>query len=316
MSHRPSPILATHLALPCLLLSALLPAQYSRAKSDIDKVRSARSYLDLDKDRADQLSRAKTLNEACDYLRNSLAECGKELADFGSNFRDERAKPRSAAATVRGQAEALQSALKYWMAKLDSTDNHKTEGEKVLAQADELIKQWTELERRIEETRRWLADGQKSATQERDRTMQDCRPIEDAQNAAWARLQAAQRADDRADAEHDRALERVLTAETKENETYERYKDAAARGAKSEEVWALRQQWSQAANEENDALGAAYNALQSHQSAREELKSAYAQLGSAQRDMRAFAAANNADKIVENFNYFVRWNELFDKEFK
>jgi hypothetical protein len=182
----------------------------------------------------------------------------------------------------------------------------------VLGQAR--MRDWEDFTRKCDQTRRWLGDNLKNATSERDRSMQDCRPIEEAQNTAWTRLQNAQRADDKADYDHDRALERVVSGEAKENDCYERYRDAVARGAKSEDAWALRQRWAYAANEQNDALSAAFSALQTLNSAREELSRAYVQLAAAQRELRQFTAATNADKIVENYNNFVRWVELFERE--
>ncbi len=182
----------------------------------------------------------------------------------------------------------------------------------VLGQAR--TRDWEDFSRKCDQTRRWLSDGLKNATSDRDRVMQDCRPIEDAQNAAWARLQAAQRADDKADYDHDRALERVVAGEAKENDCYERYRDAVSRGAKSEDAWVLRQRWAQAASEQNDALSASFSALQTMQSAREELSRAYIQLAGTQRELRQFTAVTNADKIVEQYNNFVRWSELFERE--
>lgn len=291
-------------------------AQFSRPRADYEKVRSQQGYVNLDRDRAEQAPIAKNLYDACNTLVDSLANTGRELSEFGSNFADERSRIRRAAANLRGQAEVTRGAVDSWMRKLGTTENHKNDGERAIAQLNELSKQWTELTRRIDETRAWVTEGLRLATRDKDRITQDSKPIQDAQNAAWARLQTAQRSAKRADEEHDRAIERVVASEARENESYERYCAATvASGGRTEETAALRANWARAVAEEQEALATSYTAHQAAQTAREEVNRAYAQLATSQREMRAFAAATDANRIVENYNFFVKWNELFAREF-
>jgi hypothetical protein len=180
--------------------------------------------------------------------------------------------------------------------------------------AEAQAREWQRLADTCDKTRRWLADSLKAAASDRDRAMQDARPVADAQNAAWAKLQEAKRALDRADDDHDRGVERVVAAEIKENEAFERWRDAVARGAKSEETWVLRQRWAQSAGEALDAMSAAFNLFQTLSRAREDANRAYADLAQSQRQMRDFAAAANADRIVEQFNNFTQWTDLFERE--
>lgn len=312
-------------------MSSPVTAQYSKVGSLIG---SLGSFGETVRD----LSSRQPLDEAKIYYNTQkLREAGKAVADalagFGEPLANAAISPHEQTlrepgqlakrlAHYAGERELGERCLQ--MEKLintevknrssDFNDAVKRLGAELGVLAQARTRDWEDFARKCDQTRRWLTDSLKSATSERDRSMQDCRPIEDAQNAAWARLQAAQRADDRADQEHDRALERVVAGEAKENENYERYRDAVARGAKSEEAWALRQRWAQAANEQNDALSASYSALQNLNSAREELARAYVQLAAAQRELRAFTAATNADKIVQNYNYFVQWVEIFERE--
>lgn len=304
------------LALVTLASERAATAQFSRARSDFEKVRSAQGTLNLDRDRAEQAGVAKNLYEYCGALMDSLTNCGRELSEFGSNFADQRGKPRRAIAVVRGQAETSRAALDAWMRKLAGTENHKSEGEKVLAQINELSKQWNEMTRAVDETRSWLTEGLRNATRDRERITQDCRPVEDAQNAAMTRYQNACRSAKRAEEEHDRALERVVAAEQRENESYERYSQTVTRGGTNEEAANLRAAWARFAREENEALAAAFNAFQAALAARDELKAAYGQLASSQREMVNYATATDANRIVENYNFFVRWNELFEKDFR
>ncbi len=296
--------------------ASLAPAQFSNARPGYEKVQYYQGRLSAEKARSDSLDVAKNLYDACGTLMDSLSYSGRELSEFGNTFGDERAKPRRAAAAVRGQAEVMRAALDTWMRRLNSPDNHKSEYENVVSQTNELVKQWNEYLRRIDETRRWVNDGLNEATKRKEQISRDCKPIEDAQNAAWARVTAAQRTDNRADEEHDKALERCVGAEVKENDCFYRYLEATAnRSMRSEDVWALRQQWDRAVIEMRDALSYAYGAYQTMVSAREELNRAYQQLAPTLRDMQTFTAGTDANKVVENFNYFVRWSELFTKEF-
>ena len=129
-------------------------------------------------------------------------------------------------------------------------------------------------------------------------------------------MSAAQVADNRADLEHDRALERCVAAEARENDCCLRYIDATLnRSMRPEDVWAARQQWDRAAVEMRDALSASYSAHQAMIAARDTLKSAYEQLAPLQRDLQTFTAGTDANKVVETYNHFVRWNELFAKDF-
>ena len=101
-----------------------------------------------------------------------------------------------------------------------------------------------------------------------------------------------------------------------DHECFNRYLEATLnRSMRSEDVWALRQQWDRAVVEMREALSNTYTAYQSMMTAREELNRAYQQLAPTLRDMQAFTAGTDANKVVESYNYFVRWNELFTKEF-
>lgn len=303
-------------AVVAVALAATAPAQFSSARSAFEKVQSNQSKLSVDRDRRESIDVAKNLYDACGSLMDSLRESGRELAEFGNTFGDERGRPRRAAAAVRGQAEVTRAALDAWTRRLNTPDNHKSECENVISQTNELVKQWGEYTRRIEETRRWLSDGLNEATRRKEQISRDCKPIEDAQNAAWARVNAAQRADNQADEAHDRSLERCVSAESKENECFNRYLEATLnRSMRSEDVWALRQQWDRAVVEMREALSNTYTAYQTMMTAREELNRAYQQLAPTLRDMQAFTAGTDANKVVESYNYFVRWNELFTKEF-
>ena len=315
----------------CAAISAPAAAQYSKVGSFIS---TANSHADTVRD----LAGRQPLDEPKIYYNaQKMREAAKAAADALSGFGEPLA---SAALSPHEQMlkdpSELAKKLVYWlgdremidrcnqMEKLintptgsrgsDFADTVKRMGSDLYVLGQARMRDWEDLSRKCEQTRRWLSDNLKNTTSERDRSLQDCRPIEDAQNAAWARLQAAQRADDKADYDHDRALERVVAAEAKENDCFERYRDGVARGAKSDEAWALRQRWSYAANEQNDTLSAAFSALQTLQAAREELSRAYVQMATAQREMRQFTVASNADKIVESYNNFVRWTDLFERE--
>jgi len=327
---RSSPHFALALA-ACAFLSSPATAQYSKvgglissANSYGDTIRDLTSRQPLDEPKI--YYNAQKMREAAKYAVDALAGFGDPLAYAALSPHEQMLR----------DPNQLAKKLAYWLGdrelmdrcaqleKLINTDARsrssdfddavKRLGSDLYVLGQARTRDWEEFSRKCDQTRRWLSDNLKNATSERDRSMQDCRPIEDAQNAAWARLQAAQRADDKADYEHDRALERVVAAEAKENDTYERYRDAVTRGAKSEDAWALRQRWAQAANEQNDSLAAAFSALQTLNTAREELGRAYVQLAGTQRELRQFTAATNADKIVENYNNFVRWTDLFERE--
>ena len=315
----------------CTCFSSPAAAQYSKVGGLISSINGfGAALLDLANryplDEPKIYSNAQKMREAAKAAVDALAGFGDPLAYAALSPHEQMLKdPNLLAknlALLLGDREMMDRCAQ--LEKLINTDvNSRSSGfadnVKQLCGSCSLLgqnraREWEELSRKCDQTRRWLYDNLKNATSERDRSLQDCRPIEDAQNVAWARLQAAQRADDRADSDHDRALERVVAAEAKENDAYERYRDGVARGAKSEESWALRQRWSQSATEQNDLLLAAYSAFQTHNIAREEVSRAYIQLAASQRDMRAFTVASNADKIVENYNNFVRWSDLFERE--
>lgn len=180
--------------------------------------------------------------------------------------------------------------------------------------ADARYSDWQKYAELIDKTRRWLEDSQKQAASDRDRSMQDCRPIIEAQNAAWAKLKEAEAAEKRADEEHSRALESLVAAESKENETCVAWCEVVANNGTSENIWQARQRWEQASGQESEALVNSLVKFQAWASAREDLKSAYAQLVTAQKQLRDFAGLGDANKVVEQFNRFTLWKDLLERD--
>jgi DNA repair exonuclease SbcCD ATPase subunit len=290
-------------------------AQFSYARSAAEKVRSTAGNLSADRERRDSLPQARQIYEDLGTVMDRLGDCGRELAEFGSRFGEERGRIRRAAQAARGQAEATRKAVDSWIRKLDSTENHKSEYENARSQLSNFEREWSELQKRVEETRRWLSDGVASTQSQKDRLMGDCRPISNAQNAAWARFLEAQRNENRRDEEHDRLVERFAGAEAKENDACSRYIDAYTARRGTEEVWALKLQWHRSIDEARELAASCYGAFQALRQARDECERAYRELAQAQNELRNWAAGTNLNEIVELNNFYVRWNELFTKEF-
>lgn len=316
LSSKSCPCLATSVV---LLSSALLVpyagAQYGYARSAAEKIRGMTANLSAERDRRDSLSQARQIYDDLGTVMDRLADCGRELAEFGQRFAEERARIRRAAQTARGQAEATRKAVDSWIRKLDSTENHKSEYENVRSQLANFEREWTDLQRRIEETGRWLRDGVTSSQSQKERLMGDCRPIANAQNAAWARYLDAQKNENRRDEEHDRLVERLVVAEARENDACSRYIDAYMARRGTEEVWALKSQWHRAIEEQRELAASCYGAFQALRQARDESERAYRELAQSQNELRTWAAGTNLNEVVELNNSFVRWMELYAKEF-
>jgi chromosome segregation ATPase len=305
-------------SLAVIALGLLVPraeAQYSYARSAAEKVRSATGNLSADRDRKDSLPQARQIYDDLGTVSDRLSDCGRELAEFGQRFSDERSRIRRAAQNVRGQIEVTRKAVDAWIRKLDSTENHKTEYENVRSQLSNFEKEWTELLRRIDETGRWLREGVSSSQSQKERLMGDCRPISNAQNAAWARYLEAQKNENRRDEEHDRLVERLVAAEARENDACLRYIDAYTSRRSTDEVWALKSQWHRAIDEQRELAASCYNAFQALRQARDESERAYRELAQSQNELRTWAAGTNLNEVVELNNFFVRWQELYAKEF-
>lgn len=315
----------------CAAISAPAAAQYSRVSGYLSTASSyGATVLDLANrqplDEPKIYSNAQKMREAIKAAADALSGFGEPLAGAALSPHQQALKEPSELAKrliyLLGDREALipcDEMMKLINTPIGSRSSDfantvKSLGSNMYVIGQARMRDWEDFSRKCEQTRRWLSDNVKNWTSQRDRSLQDCRPIEDAQNAAWARLQAAQRADDKADYDHDRALERVVAGEAKENDCFERYRDGVSRGAKTDEAAALRQRWAYAIAEQNDALSASFSYLQTAQAAREELTRAYAQMAAAQREMRQFTAATNADMIMENYNNFLKWTELFERE--
>lgn len=317
--------------LACAILSAAATAQYRKTadlmytlgSSLAGEMRSLSGQKPIDE--AKMFACANRIKEASQNAARALSGFGEPLANAAKSPHESTLnEPLKAAKLLiyqldRDLPQKCESVTKLINTDVNSRgsgfpDTLAAESLGLAIMAEARYKEWQTYADLCDKTRRWLADSLKNATNDRDRATQDSRPIEEAQTAAWVRLKAAKDTEERADTEHDRGVERVAAAEAREDDAYARWRDAVSRGAQSEETWAMRQRWAQAANEEYDALVAAITLFQTLNAAREEVSRAYVQLAAAQKQMREFTVVADANKVVEQFNNFTQWLDLFERD--
>jgi hypothetical protein len=309
-----------------LALTSLANAQLSYARSAFERLRSAMSEVSTDREDSRLDAAARTALEQANAMSAALSELGRSIAGSGP-FESDRVLVANLAQQLRRTLELTARNAQGVSNTVQGRSRFSTEADyrKELAnQVSDLklgyentAREWDNLQRRIEETRRWLKDRLSEAQAMRDNTAKPAEALQRAEEQMQAQRDSLNERFRSAFFAWVSAKERSSEANVRENESFRQWQNAiqAADGNQfAERVKDLANRWLEAKEAQMAAERSDWEAFVALERASEERKRGTAELARAMTEVRNFAREATSDAINRRWAELDRWSREYERE--
>jgi hypothetical protein len=307
-------------------LSANSSAQLSQARSAFDRIRSAMSDLQSDRDDARTEAAARTIQDNATAMMNALNDLGRSITGSGA-FESERTQ-------VAQLGQQLRRTLEYLCRNAVSVGNTVQGRSRFPVEADyrkqlgldcsdvktvfgNVSNEWEQLNRRVEETKRWLRDRLAEAATMKDNAAKPAEALQRAEEQMHAQRESLNERFSSAFHAWISAKNNSASANARENDAFKQWQGAvqsAAGNQFADRVKDLANRWLEAKEAQMAAERADWDAFMVLERAKEERKRMTSDLSRAMQELRNFAREATGDAINRRWAEFDRWSFEFERE--
>lgn len=317
-------ILLTSLVLGACVAQA--SAQLSQARSAFDRMRSSIGDIQSDRDDARTEAAARSIQEYATNMRNALSELGRSIGGSGP-FESERAQVAQAGVQISRTLELLVRNAGSVSNTVQGRSRFSTEADYRRELANHcsdlktvfgnMASEWDQLQRKVEETRRWLRDRLAEAKAMKDNASRPAEALQQAEEQMQARRDALNDRFNSAFNAWVSAKSNSASANVRENEAFRQWQSAiqaANNNQFADRVKDLANRWLEAKEAQMAAERADWEAFVNLENAAAERKRVTSELGRAMQDLRNFAREATNDTIQRRWADFDRWSGEFERE--
>lgn len=306
------------LSVASLAITAPAIGQFSKVKSAMERVRSLKGDISVDKDRASLTTTASALVDQAEVIRSSVKGLGKELAEARGPYSSERSNIRKYSDGMEREGERLWKQATNWAATLKSQADHTDMTRESLSETEIMIQSWETYVREIETRRRWINDGLAQAKELRENTAKPATELERAEEEYMAKEKEATERVKRAFLELADEEGRLADARVKEKQAFDAWRAAVGteKGNEfSEKMKRLTATWADAQEKTIDSTKRQWDKFLVFQDLVGEKKRTIEYYIKSVTNLRRFIKDMSETGANQAWEDFTTWKEVLEKDF-
>lgn len=307
------------------VLTSPAQAQFQRARSHLEKIRSLANDIQPDKEESRLLATAKDMVDQANSMASALESVGETLARASGPFENERSEIYRAAAALRKDAQELAKQAQILInfigrkSTWDKLEDYKKElawpcQDVSLFVSAVLAKNWVGLETTIKKSQDWLREQLNAALTLRDNGSKPLVGLQKIEEEIVVRAAAIWKIKKEATARSFQEWDKFEEANRKENAAAEAYAVARASDADKSKLASLLDALKRAGADKKAAASAVFEADRAAVEKTNEAFRALSDIARPMEEIRTFVENANSDTINERWTNFEQWTKLLERD--
>ncbi len=308
-----------------LALGAPLTAQYIRARTHLEKLRSLANEVQPDRDESRIESTCKEIIDTATAMSSAMADIGETLMRASGPYESERSEIHRMAQTLRRLTDEVSNDARNLIAHFSRKSSYsKVEDYKSdltykcqdvrMEIANGIGRDWAGIENAISKTRGWMREQLNAALTLRDNAAKPLAGLQQIEEQLLARMAASNQIVQTAFHRWWESQTKLAEANTRENAASQAYAAARSSDADQSRLASLYDTLKRALADKQAAAAAVHTASDALQRATNDSHRAISDMVRPMEDIRNFVDSANADTINKRWTDFDQWTKLLERD--